>query len=130
MKLVDSDVRRVLINSIADTYDLLTEDPWMTVDDLWDTMFCKLIRDLALYIKMSNYCPDGVGQGQLDKCISGMSTPQVCKAILSDVIVTKGMANLFRPIDTSKLYRMAYDSKYEFIPEDKRPKDDFMNKPV
>lgn len=92
--------------------------------------FACFVRELALYCKACSYIPDGFTQETLEEMMFGPLTPDSCKLILRDPIVTVGLLNLEKPISVVALYRHFYDTGYCFIPLDQRPKDDFMNPPV
>lgn len=130
MKIDASDVSRLVINNMADAYDLITLDPWITVDKNWEAVFIRFMRDLATFCKLSGYIPEGLTAADLDEVELGRVTQNLGKLMLIDVIVTRGLNNLHRPMDVQKVYRLAYDRKYIFIPPEQRPKEDFMNKPV
>ena len=122
-------VKENLVNCIADDYDMIKEAHLHGGTTMLELLTVKLLNDITLFCRACEYKPEEITEGEMQKQLIGLTTPSYGKRLLSDVIVTLGLANMRRPVNVPEIYRWVYDMHYTFIPPEQRPKDDFMNKP-
>ena len=127
----DNKVMDMLVNHIADDYELISiAYKRSDSQQLLDMVISKFVSDISLYCLECSYTPEGLTEMDLRSQVKGICTSAYGKTLLMDPIITKGLRNVFRPVDVESVYRMAWDKDYRFIPVEERPKPDFMNLPV
>ena len=122
-------VKDALVDNIYNEYKLLVSNRFYADDFACVTLYKMLIKSIATFCVVCGYVPDGMTEDEINNAADGTLTLSACQTILSDVVVTEGLRNTKRPINTEVIYQIVYDRSYRFIPLDQRPKPDFMNPP-
>ncbi len=90
-----------------------------------------LLQQICLACLISNYVPKEIEQVQLEYMITGITESDLSeyKPVLRDSTVTYGFRGISKPIDVEVVYQILFDRDYMFIPDEWKPKPDFMNPP-